>query len=72
MLRLIRQNADDIGLVMRLNAQRGSTVPVPLSVLGRPVRVQASRQKREAIDGAATHDAWAQHVAERSMLGGGS
>jgi hypothetical protein len=26
------------------------------------------RHKREAIDGAANQDAWAQHVAERSML----
>jgi hypothetical protein len=33
------------------------------------MRVQAVRQKREAIDGAANQDAWAQHVAERSMLG---
>jgi hypothetical protein len=31
--------------------------------------VQALRQKREAISGAANQDAWAQHVAERSMLG---
>ncbi|MEA2775611.1 MAG: hypothetical protein QOF90_1017, partial [Acetobacteraceae bacterium] len=27
------------------------------------------RQKREAIEGAANQDAWALHVAERSMLG---
>jgi hypothetical protein len=32
------------------------------------MRVQALRQKREAIDGAANRDAWALHVAERSML----
>jgi hypothetical protein len=31
--------------------------------------VQGLRQKREAIDGAASDDAWALHVAERSMLG---
>jgi hypothetical protein len=31
--------------------------------------VQALRQKREAIDGAANEDAWTLHVAERSMLG---
>jgi hypothetical protein len=40
-----------------------------LSVHGRLMRVQALRHKREAIDGAATEDAWALHVAERSMLG---
>ena len=68
MLRLVRQNADDIGLVMRLNAQYGSMVRTSLSVHGRLMRVQAVRQKREATDGAATRDAWTLHVAERSML----
>jgi hypothetical protein len=67
-LRLVRQHADDIGLVMRLNAQYGSMVRTSLSVHGRLMRVQALRQKREGIEGAANHDAWAQHVAERSML----
>jgi hypothetical protein len=69
MLRLLRQNADDIGLVMRLNAQYGSMVRTSLSVHARLMRVQALRQKREAIDGAATEDARALHIAERSMLG---
>jgi hypothetical protein len=68
MLRLLRENADDIGLVMRLNAQYGSMVRTSLSVHGRLMRVQALRQKREAIDGAANQDAWTLHVAERSML----
>src|SRR5476651_2100511 len=68
-LRLLRQHADDIGLVIRLNAQYGSMVRTSLSVHGRLMRVQALRQKREAIDGAANQDAWALHVAERSMLG---
>ena len=67
-LRLLRQNAGDIALVMRLNAQYGSMVRTSLSVLGRLMRVQAVRQKRETIDGAATEDAWTLHVAERSML----
>jgi hypothetical protein len=68
-LRLIRENADDIGLVMRLNAQYGSMVRTSLSVHGRLMRVQAERQKRAKIDDAANQDAWALHVAERSMLG---
>jgi hypothetical protein len=68
MLRLLRQNADDIGLVLRLNAQYGSMVRTLLSVLGRLMRVQALRHKREAIEGAANQDAWAEHVTERSML----
>jgi hypothetical protein len=69
MMRLLRQNAGDIGLVMRLNAQYGSMVRTSLSVHGRLMRVQALRQKREAIGGAATEDAWTAHVAEPSMLG---
>jgi hypothetical protein len=69
MLRLLRQHAGDIGLVLRLNAQYGSMVRTSLSVHGRLMRVQAVRQKREAMDGAANADAWTLHVAERSMLG---
>jgi hypothetical protein len=68
MLRLLRQNPDDIGLVIRLNAQYGSMVRTSLSVHGRLMRVQVVRQKREAIDAAANEDAWALHVAEQSML----
>jgi hypothetical protein len=67
-LRLLRENADDIGLVIRLNAQYGSMVRTSLSVHGRLMRVQAVRQKRESIDGAANQDAWTQYVAEQSML----
>ena len=68
MLRLVRRHADDIGLVMRLNAQYGSMVRTSLSVHGRLMRVQALRHKREKIGSAVNEDAWAQHVAERSML----
>jgi hypothetical protein len=68
MLRLLRQHANDIGLVMRLNAQYGSMVRTSLSVHGRLMRVQALRHKREAINEAANQDAWTLHVAERSML----
>jgi hypothetical protein len=32
------------------------------------MRVQAVRQKREAIEATATEDAWTQHIAEQSML----
>src|SRR5476649_782025 len=67
-LRLLRQHAGDIGLVMRLNAQYGSMVRTSLSVHARLMRVRALRHKREAIDGAANQDARALHVAERSML----
>jgi hypothetical protein len=67
-LRLLRENADDLALVMRLNAQYSSMLRASLSVHGRLMRVQAVRQKREAIEGAANEDAWTLHVAERSML----
>jgi hypothetical protein len=67
-LRLIRQNANDIAMVMRLNAQYASMLRTSLSVHARLMRAQAVRQKREAIDGAANQDAWAQHITEQSML----
>ena len=67
-MRLLRQHAGDINLVLRLNAQYASMVRTSLSVLGRLIRVQALRQKREAIEGAASEDAWALHTTERSML----
>jgi len=67
-LRLLRQNTDDIALVIRLNAQYSSMVRTSLSVHARLMRVQAVRQKREAIEGAANEDAWTQHIAEKSML----
>jgi hypothetical protein len=67
-MRLIRENADDIQLVIRLNAQYASMVRTSLAVQARLMRVQAVRQKREAIEGAAKEDAWTQHIAEQSML----
>jgi hypothetical protein len=68
MLRLLRQHAGDIGLVIRLNSQYGSMVRTSLSVHGRLMRVQALRQKREKIHDAVNQDAWALHIAEQSML----
>jgi hypothetical protein len=67
-LRLLRENTDDLALIMRLNAQYSSMVRTSLSVHARLMRVQAVRQKREAIDGAATEDAWTMHITEQSML----
>jgi len=68
MLRLVRQNEDDVGLVLRLNAQYGSMVRTSLAVHGRLMRVQAVRQKRETIEGAVNQDGWAQFLIEQSML----
>ncbi len=68
MLRLLRQHADDIGLVMRLNAQYGSMVRTSLSV---PARLCGCRRcaRSGAIDGSANADPQALPVAERPMLG---
>jgi hypothetical protein len=68
LLRLLRQHADDIGLVMRLNAQYGSMVRTSLAMHGRLMRVQALRQKRDLFDGTLDAGARARQVAERSML----
>jgi hypothetical protein len=67
-LRLLRQNAHDLALVMRLNAQYASMVRASLSVHARLMRVQAVRQKREAIEATERQDALTLHVAEQSML----
>jgi hypothetical protein len=68
LLRLLRQHANDLPLMMRLNAQYGSMVRTSLSVHARLMRVQALRQKREANESTANQDTWVQHIAERSML----
>src|SRR3978361_2550098 len=47
LLRLLRRHADDIGLVMRLNAQYNSMVRTSLSVHGRLMRGPALRHKRQ-------------------------
>ena len=53
---------------IRPNAQYGSMVLASLSVLGRLMRVQAVRQKREPIEGAASQGACSLHIAERPMV----
>ena len=68
MARLTHQNAADIGLAIRLNAQYGSMVRTSSSAHGRLMHVQAARQTREAIEGAASQGAWTPHTAERSMV----
>jgi len=67
-LRLLRQNADDVALVIRLNARYASMVRTSLSVHGRLMRVQALRHKRDAIEATAKEDEWTLHIAEQSML----
>src|SRR3978361_240143 len=67
LLRLLRQHAGDIGLVLRLNAQYGSMLRTSLSVHGRLMRGQALRQKREGVGAAVNAAAWGPHWGERCM-----
>jgi hypothetical protein len=67
-MRLIRENAHDIKLVARLNAQYMSMGRLSLSTHKHLIQVQALRQKREAIEATATQDARTRHIVEQSML----
>ena len=68
MLRLARLNEHDPALAGRLNAEYRSTMRLWLAVYTRLKRVQAERRKRDANAETANEDAWARHIAERSML----
>jgi hypothetical protein len=67
-MRLIRENAHDFALTMRLSAQYASMARTSAAAQASLLRVQAVRRKREAIKGAADQDAWTRHVVEQSML----
>jgi hypothetical protein len=67
-LRLLRENAGDVALVTRLNAQYGSMLRTSLAAHEQLMQVQAVRRKRESMDGAAIQDAWTLHVVEQAML----
>jgi hypothetical protein len=67
-MRLIRENAGDLALTMRLNAQYNAMMRTSLATEARLMRVQAVRRKRESIEGVADQDAWTLHVVEQSML----
>ncbi len=68
MLRLARLNEHDSVLAARLSAEYRSTMRLWLAVYTRLKRVQAERRKRDANPETANEDAWARHIAERSML----
>ncbi len=68
MLRLARLNEHDPALAARLSAEYRSTMRLWLAVYTRLKRVQAERRKRDANPETANEDAWARHIAERSML----
>lgn len=67
-LRLIRLHANDINLVIKLNAQYSAMVRASLAVHNRLLRDQQQRYKRETTHSAADQDQWTHHIAEQSML----
>jgi hypothetical protein len=67
-MRLIRENAHDLPLTMRLHAQYALMARTSSAAQASLLRVQAVRRKREAIKGATDEDAWTRHVVEQSML----
>ena len=69
LLRLIRGHADDINIVIKLNAQYASMIRASLSAHNRLLREQQQRRKRETTHGAADQDEWTRHIAAEAMLG---
>ena len=67
-MRLIRLHADDIRLVIKLNAQYATMVRTSLSAHGHLLRQQQQRSKREATQSLADNDEWAIHIAGTTML----
>jgi hypothetical protein len=67
-LRLIRQYADDITWVVKLNAQYASMLRASLAAHGHLMREQQQRRKRETTHAAADLDEWTRHIAANTML----
>ena len=68
MLRLIRLHADDIDIVIKLNAQYAAMIRASLAAHNRLIREQQQRRKRETARGAADQDESTRHIAARAML----
>ena len=69
-LRLIREQSDDIPLTLKLklNAQYATMVRTSLSARGLLTRVQQIRHKREKLTAQSDTDEWTRHIATREML----
>ena len=63
-----RVHADDINLVIRLNAQYAAMIRASLSAHNCLLREQQQRRKRETTQGAADQDEWTRHIAAQAML----
>ncbi len=67
-MRLIRVHADDIALVVKLNAQYAAMVRISLAAQNRLLRDQQRRRKREENQHDADTDEWTRHIAASTML----
>ena len=68
LLRLIRVHANDIKIVIRLNAQYAAMIRASLSAHNRLLQEQQQRRKRETNPEAADQDEWTRHIAAQAML----
>ena len=68
LLCLIRLHANDINIVIKLNAQYAAMIRASLSAHNRLLREQQQRRKREATHGAADQDERTRHIAAQAML----
>ena len=68
LLRLIRVHANDIKIVIRLNAQYAAMIRASLSAHNRLLSEQQQRSKRETNHDAADQDEWTRHIATQAML----
>ncbi|HVC61732.1 MAG TPA: hypothetical protein VND19_15380 [Acetobacteraceae bacterium] len=66
-MRLLRGNAGDIPLVMKLNAQYALMERTAISLRTHLLRVQAARHKRETSSTAANADEWTSYIATQRM-----
>ncbi|HVC59949.1 MAG TPA: hypothetical protein VND19_06250 [Acetobacteraceae bacterium] len=66
-MRLLRVHADDLTVVMKLNAQYVAMARTSRAAHGHVLRAQAVRHKREANSATLTGDGWTQHIAIRTM-----
>ena len=68
LLRLIRVHANDIKIVIKLNAQYAAMIRASLSAHNRLLSEQQQRSKRETNHDAADQDEWTRHIATQAML----
>ena len=68
LLRLIRVHANDIKIVIKLNAQYAAMIRASLSAHNRLLSEQQQRRKPETNHEVADQDEWTRHIAAQAML----